>query len=65
MTYSTNLTISPLAGSGNTLPKIDTNGKMFVNRTAGAGIPITSPDGTARCLKVDNAGVLSALAGVC
>lgn len=60
-----NLTLSQLSGTGNAVPKLDSTGKLYRNTSAGAGLPITSPDGSNWCIVVSNLGVLSATSGSC
>jgi hypothetical protein len=54
-----------LAGSTVSILQTNTTGFIWTNRSSGAGIPLTSPDGSNFCIVVSNLGVLSASSGSC
>ncbi len=57
--------IDDLSGSGNAITQIDSTGKLFTNRTAGAGITLQSPDGTYSCVTVTDAHAIAVSTAAC
>ena len=60
-----NITIAKQSGSGKTIAKIDTAGKIYTNRSAGAGIPYIRPDGIEVCITVSNINLMVVTTGAC
>ncbi len=54
-----------LTGTGNAIAQVDSTGKLFTNRTAGAGITLQSPDGTYSCVTVTDAHAIAVSAAAC
>ena len=61
-----NVTITNLAGTGSSYPvRSDANGVLNVNRSAGAGITMQSPNGNVWCVTISNTGAFASVAGAC